>query len=329
MRLGIAFDGMEPIGEMTDFARQAEDAGFASVWMAEHLCFRDAVTAGTALLLRTRTMSVVPTAISPYARHPMLIAMSAASMDEVAPGRVRLMLGTGSPTAFGEAGIRLDRPLVALREALAVVRALLDGDFVRFEGQVFRLAAPKMGFRPARPIALLLAAMGPQMLRLGGAIADGVSLSAGSSTAYFRWAVEQVRAGAAAAGRRPDGIEMSGFVHVSAGPDRRSAIDRARVKLAYNLRIPVQRWNLEVSGTTLDRQGILAALERRDWAAAAALVPDQVVARHAVAGDWEQCLARIAEYRAAGLDELVCLAVGGQEHWPHLLELKRRLDRQG
>jgi alkanesulfonate monooxygenase SsuD/methylene tetrahydromethanopterin reductase-like flavin-dependent oxidoreductase (luciferase family) len=327
MRLGIAFDGMDSIAEMADFARQAEDAGFGSVWMAEHFCFRDAITTSTAFLLGTRAMSVVPTAISPYARHPMLIAMSAASMDELAPGRVSIMLGTGSPVAFGEAGIRLDRPLLVLREAMLVVRALLGGDFVRFDGKVFQIAAPKMGFTPARPIPLLLAAMGPQMLRLGGEIADGVSLSAGSSTAYFRWASEQVHAGAAAVGRRPDSIAMSGFVHVSTGPEGRSAIERAKVKLAYNLRIPVQRWNLEVSGTEIDRERILAALERRDWAAAAALVSDEVVARHAIAGDYEQCLERIVEYRACGLDELVCLAVGGKDHWPRLIELKRRLDR--
>jgi alkanesulfonate monooxygenase SsuD/methylene tetrahydromethanopterin reductase-like flavin-dependent oxidoreductase (luciferase family) len=327
MRLGIAFDGMERTGEMVAFAAQAEAAGFASVWMAEHLGFRDAITTCTAFLLGTRSLSVVPTAISPYARHPMLIAMSAASMDELAPGRVRVMLGTGSPTAFGEAGIRLDHPRATLREAMLVVRALLAGDFVRFEGTVFRLGAPRMEVRPARPIPLLLAAMGPQMLRLGGELADGVSLSAGSSTAYFRWATAEVRAGAVMAGRQPEAIAMSGFVHVSAGPDRRRAVEQAKVKLAYNLRIPVQKWNLEVSGTAIDREGILAALERRDWARAAALVSDDVVARHAIAGDYDECLARIAEYRASGLDELVCLAVGGKDAWPNLLEVKRQFDR--
>ncbi len=327
MRLGIAFDGMEPVTEMVEFARQAERMGFDSTWMAEHLCFRDAVTTCTACLLATRTMVMVPTAISPYARHPMLIAMSAATMDELAPGRVRLMLGTGSPVAFAEAGIGLDRPLATLREATVLVRSLLAGDVVRFEGKVFRMAAPRMGFSPSRPIPLLLAAMGPQMLHLGGEIADGVSLSAGSSTAYFRWATEHVHAGAEAVGRSARAIEMSGFVHVSTGPHRKEAIERAKVKLAYNLRIPVQKWNLEVSRTEIDREAILAALERRDWGAAAALVSDEVVARHAIAGDYDACLARIAEYRASGIDELVCLAAGGKEHWPHLLELKRRLDR--
>lgn len=327
MRLGIAFDGMEPIGEMLAFAGEAERAGFASIWMAEHLCFRDAVTACTAFLLSTREMTMVPTAISPYARHPMLIAMSAATMDELRPGRVRLMLGTGSPVAFGEAGIALDRPLATLREATVLVRRLLAGDTVRFEGKIFRMATPRMGFTPSRPIPLLLAAMGPQMLRLGGEIADGVSLSAGSSPAYFRWAAAEVRGGAAAAGRPPDTIEMSGFVHVSAGPARGEAVARAKGKLAYVLRLPVQKWNLEISGTDLDQVAILAALEAREWRRAADLVSDEVVARHAVAGDYDDCLARLEEYQASGLEELVCIAVGGREHWPHLLELKRRFDR--
>lgn len=327
VKLGIAFDGMETLPEMVDFARQAEGAGFGSIWMAEHLCFRDAVTSCTAFLLGTRSMSIVPTAISPYARHPMLIAMSAATMDELAPGRVRIMLGTGSPVAFGEAGIALDHPLATVREATLLIRQLLTGDFVRFQGRIFKVAAPKMGLVPSRPIPLLLAAMGPQMLKLGGEIADGVGLSAGSSTAYFRWATEHVRQGAAGAGRSLRDVEMSGFVHLSTGPSRKAALEAAKEKLAYVLRLPVQKWNLEISGTDLDQGAILEALEKRDWQRAASLVSDEVVARHAIAGEYEECLARIAEYRAAGLDELVCVVAGGKKQWPNLLELKRRLDR--
>lgn len=326
MRLSFAFDGMDSLPDMLAFVREAEAAGFGSVWMAEHLCFRDAITTCTAFLQATRAMSMVPTAISPYARHPMLIAMSAATMDELAPGRVRLMLGTGSPVAFGEAGIPLDHPIATLREAILLVRKLLAGDFVRFEGKIFTVATPKMGFAPSRPLPLLLAAMGPRMLQLGGEIADGVSLSAGSSTAYFRWATEQVREGAARVGRSFGDVEMSGFVHVSTGPSRKPAVEVAKEKLAYVLRLPVQKWNLEISGTELDQEAIREALGRRDWQRAASLVSDDVAARHAIAGDYDACLARIAEYEASGLDELVCVAAGGKRHWPNLLELKRRFD---
>ena len=79
----------------------------------------------TAIAMHTKTGRIVPTAISPYLRHPMPMAMALASLDELAPGRVGVAVGVGNPLFLKEKGLAADKPLSAVSDYLAALRGLL------------------------------------------------------------------------------------------------------------------------------------------------------------------------------------------------------------
>ena len=139
MALGIAFDGMQPMADMLDLARRAEGRGVHSLWMAEHMGYRDAVAGSMALLAATRSCTVAPSAISIYARHPMIVAMTAATLEEFGPGRTVVVLATGNPRALGELGLDVAQPLVRMREYVEVLRALYDASLSYLDHHVGRL----------------------------------------------------------------------------------------------------------------------------------------------------------------------------------------------
>ena len=86
MRIGLCFDGFYSIQEMIELARLADEIGMESIWMSDHLCFRDSLTTSMALLASTKKIAVAPAPMSPYSRHPIISAMSIATMAEFAPG---------------------------------------------------------------------------------------------------------------------------------------------------------------------------------------------------------------------------------------------------
>jgi 5,10-methylenetetrahydromethanopterin reductase len=299
--LGIAFDGRNPLRAMVEQARVAEAEGAGSVWMASHLFCRDPFTTAATILAATRTARVTLMAVSPHAVHPVHVAMAAATLDEAAPGRVALCLGAGAPADLDSAGIAPQRRLATLREAVAITRGLLTGARVEHRGEVFQVAGRLHGGAHAVPI--FLAASGPRVLELAGAVADGVILSAGASVPFVTWALEQVARGARG---RP--VRRVVQVYVKAAGDERAALDQFRRPLAITLRGEHHRRNVELAGSALDQDALRVLVAREDWSALPGVVTDDVVRRHGALGTPAQVRERLAAYRKAGADEVV---VGG------------------
>ncbi|MBI2370714.1 MAG: LLM class flavin-dependent oxidoreductase, partial [Deltaproteobacteria bacterium] len=258
MKVGYCFDGMAPVPEMVALAREAEAAGVESLWLAEHLCFRDAFAPAMACLAVTARVTVAPAAVTPYTRHPIIAAMTAATLAEFAPGRVILAVATGNPVALGECGLVPERPLSAVRQFAAIVRALWRGEAVTSDGAAFRMRGARLGFTPPAPIPLYVAAMRPRMLELAGEIGDGVLLSGGISPAFIRRSVEQVRGGAQRVGRPPAELQVAGFIVTSVHPDEGEALRASREFLAYLFRSRAFTENLEFTGTPLDQAELAA-----------------------------------------------------------------------
>src|SRR5918993_1324050 len=211
MRVGLCFDGFYSIQEMIELAQLADDIGMDSIWMSDHLCFRDSLATSMALLASTGKIKVAPAPMSPYSRHPIISAMSIATMEEFAPARVIASPGTGNAAALKEAGIESPRPLKTMREYVEILRRLLKGDSVDYKGEIFRLNGPKMGFAPSTPIPMYVTAVRPRMLQLAGEIGDGVLLSGGCSPAYTARCIAEIRTGAAKAGKSHDQVDVAGF----------------------------------------------------------------------------------------------------------------------
>ena len=198
MRIGVSFDGFTTTREALETARAAVDAGARSLWMAEHMGYREAAVTSMGFLMTTEGATVVPTAISPYLWHPTPTAMTLATLAEAGDGRTGVALGTGNPLFLKESGQDLVKPVRAMREFVECLRALWAGAAVHYEGEFFRLDGARMAFQPPAPVTIYIAAMGPQMLRLSGRIGDGVVLSAGLSATYAAHSLATAREGAGA-----------------------------------------------------------------------------------------------------------------------------------
>lgn len=311
MKIGVSFDGFATFADSVEVAKEAEAAGAASLWMAEHLGYRDPLTTCMAFALATRRATVVPTAISPYLRNPLPLAMAMSTLAEAAPGRVAIAVGVGNPLFLGEAGIALDKPLRANREYLESLRGLWSGEPVRQpDGMLHRLAGARMAFKPPQPIPVYLAPMKEQMLKLAGKSADGVVLSGGLSPEYSRVSLDIVAQGAREAGRDPATVRAASYIFFIASSKAKEAMEKTRRKLAFVMRNRFLDDSIAHSGIPIDQQAIIAAITKRDLEGAARLVPDEAVEAFAVWGTQKQCADRLQRYADAGIKEPVLLLVG-------------------
>ena len=310
MRVGISFDGFLPFREMVELAQRSIDAGADSLWMAEHLGYRQSLVCCTAFALQTHHAAVIPTAISPYLWHPMAIAMALATIDEAAPGRAAIALGTGNPLFLQENGIAVEKPIRFMREFVEALRALLSGEPVEYQGETIQLAHARMMFTPAKSIPIFVAAMGEQMLGLSGRIGDGIVLSAGLSAAFAQQSLALVAEGARKAGRDVSGLRKAAYIYTAVSDDGKSAVTALRAKLAWVMRNTFIADNVKQSGIDIDLEAIRAAVARRDLDEAARLVPEEAVDAFACGGTLADCRRRLGEYVAAGVEEPVLVLVG-------------------
>lgn len=322
LRIGVSFDGFAPYHEAITFAREAVEAGASSLWMADHLGYRESIVSSLGLALSTDVM-VVPTAVSPYLRHPMPTAMQMATLAEAAPGRVALAVGIGNPLFLGEAGETPDKPVRVIREFVEALRSLWTGEAVHSEAMRFRLNGARMMFTPPKPIPIYLAPMKEQMLQLAGKISDGVVLSAGLSVQSVRSSLQHVRAGLDAAGRTQDAVPAAGYILFVASSDGRRAVELARAKLAFLFRNKAIADNLTESGIRIDHEAVMQAIARRDYEAAAKLIPDEAVSTFAVAGTVQHCCDKLQQFAEAGLENLVLFMIGDLDDQRFGLEVIR------
>jgi 5,10-methylenetetrahydromethanopterin reductase len=326
LTIGVSFDGFAPFGDALAFAKEAVDAGASSLWMADHLGYRESILSCLGFALATQAR-VVPTAVSPYLRHPMPTAMQMATLAEAAPGRVALALGVGNPLFLGESGEAIDKPVRVIREFVEALRALWAGAPVRQDGLRFRLDGARMMFRPPREIPIYLSPMRAQMLALAGRLADGLVLSAGLSAGHAARSLAVMADGARQAGRDPAHLHAAAYISFMAARDGKRAIEEVRRKLAFLFRNKFLDENIAASGVPIDQPAIIAAMARRDLDAAARLVSDDAVDAFAVAGTVRQCCDKLEAFARAGIGELVLLMAGEPADQRYGLEVIRELTR--
>lgn len=325
MRVGLCFDGFYSIQEMIELAQLADTSGLESIWMSDHLCFRDSLTTSMALLASTEKIKVAPAPLSPYSRTPIISAMAIATMDEFAPGRVIASPGTGNAAALKEAGIESPHPLQTMREYVEILRRLLKGETVNFQGKMFQLHGAQMGLLPSVPIPMYITAVRARMLQLGGEIGDGVLLSAGCAPGYIQKCVGEIAKGAQKSGKALKEVDVAGFVTTSAADDAREAIDANKMFLAYIFRNTHHAENIRLGGGSVDQEGLAVAVSKRDWEGAKKFISDEVVFAHSVAGTPAHCREQLEAFTKGGLNLPVVLPMGTQEARKRVLRMVREV----
>ncbi len=304
VRFGVAVSNEVPLATTVALAREAERLGLAEVWIPESSHGRGVFTTAAAVAAATERVGVGIGIVNPFWRHPSVIAMEAAALDELSGGRVRLGLGAALWTlrALGEADDRARRPLRAMEEAFRVVTGMLR-DRPGVDGTVYPVRADaRLDFAPPRrDLPVYSGAVNRLMLRLSGRLADGVELGAITSPGYARWAWAQVAEGAREAGRDPATLDLVSPVLVSVDRDATAARRATHRVIAYYL------WRVEevvVAHSGADPEqvaAVRAAVAEGGPEAGARLVGDGLVDVFAAAGDPGHVADRLREYLGAGL----------------------------
>jgi 5,10-methylenetetrahydromethanopterin reductase len=316
LRVGVSLSNESPVRETVALAQLAEQVGMAEVSIPESRHGRGVFTVAGQVAGSTERIVIGIGVVNPFWRHPSVIAMEAAALDEACGGRLHLGLGAGLWTlrALGEDDPRTARPLAAMREAIIVVRALLaGGDGI--DGAVFPVRREaRLDFDLERGrVPVYVGAVNARMLEVAGQLADGVQLGAITSPGYARWAWGQIEAGARSARRDPSALDLTSNVLVSVHDDPRLARDAVRPVLAYYLK--------RVEGVVISTSGadpvqvakVRDAVTAGGVAAGAAAVSEELIDVFAAAGSPDQVARRLNEFAAAGIRGLLAWYVLGPD----------------
>jgi probable F420-dependent oxidoreductase len=231
MRLGIQLPEVEREVRWPEYvalARAAEEAGFDSIHVGDHLIYRDdgrpergpweAWTLLSALAAVTERVQLGPLVACTAFHPPGLIAKMAATIDEVSGGRFVLGLGAGwQEQEFAAFGLPYDRRVARFEEAFAIVRGLLAGERVTVDGRYWQARDAVLLPPPARRTPLMIGSNGPRVLGIALPHVDAWNTwytDFGNTAEGFAELNERISAAARDAGRPPDEVERSACVLV-------------------------------------------------------------------------------------------------------------------
>jgi 5,10-methylenetetrahydromethanopterin reductase len=305
--------GTAPMPALMRLIQGIEAAGFDGAGILDsQMISRDTFVVLGQAATQTRRLTLFPAVTNPITRHASVLAGAIATVEELAPGRVRFVIGTGytSASTIG----RKPATLAEMRACVETVRTLLAGGSADFSGTPGRL-----GHVSGRRIPVLMAASGPKAIELAGEIADGALLLVGFNRGILTRALEHLERGARRGGRRLEDLEIVWAVRTGTAA---SAAEARRLARPTAVHWGVLRWGgywLEPAGIRLPDLQIPDAVYRiypdlshaPDWEAAiaaTAFVPDETVAdlcdALGLVGTPADCAARIVEATKLGVRSL-------------------------
>lgn len=312
MGLELLMLGNAPVSQLAAQARLAEACGFDTVWIADERFYREVYACLTRVALATTRVQLGPCVTDPFARHPALTAMAIATLDEISHGRAVLGLGAGV-SGFTELGIQAKKPPRALRESIALIRALLRGEQVDVQGEVISFHDGHLSFTPVRAeIPVVIASNGPLGQRTGGAVADGVIMEACGSVAEVLALGTEVERGARSAGRDPRSVRLTARLNACIAADGKRARDVVRPAVARYLgRGSLKLATAAAQGLTLPPEATAPmanaayALGVQPYLPLLPLITDRHVDALTLAGTKDEVTAHIVELRNAGIDLII------------------------
>lgn len=312
--------------ELLDYGVLAEECGFDSVFVSDHLqpWRHDGGHAPFALAwlgalgARTSTVTVGTSVLTPTFRyHPATVAQAFATLGCLYPGRV--VLGLGSGESMNEVPLGLQWPdgkerFARLREAVRLIRELWAGERVSFDGEFYRTDKATIYDRPEQAVPIWLAASGPAATRFAGRVGDGYITTSGKDPAlYTDTLLPAVREGASKAGRQVADLDMMIEVKVSFDRSLEDALNATRFWGALGL-TPEQKSGVE-DPIEMQRLADELSVEQTAKRFIVSTDPDEHVA--AVKGYLDLGFTHLV-FHAPGPDQVKFLTLYGSEILPRL-----------
>ncbi len=309
-RFGLGFFLRQPkIGEV---AKIVEESGFDNLWVLDESPFppyTDVFVNMCEAVRVTKTMKVGSALCNPYTRHPALIAVGMASLNELAPGRIITCIGAGGTMTLGPLGIKMwEKPLSTIREAFRILRGMYAGETVTFEGEVLKAVNCRLKSKINEKMPIYLGARGPKMLGLAGELSDGVLMTFPLDS--IDHALDKIKEGAKKANRKREEIEIVNEVIISVSKKREDAIENAKATLCILIASLPDKDIAHKKGINLDEVNAVRNALKKGVPEATKKMTSNMVELFAIVGTPDECAEKIEKWTKSGIDQLSLSIIG-------------------
>jgi alkanesulfonate monooxygenase SsuD/methylene tetrahydromethanopterin reductase-like flavin-dependent oxidoreductase (luciferase family) len=281
--------------------RFAEKLGYEAVFTT-HTMGRDGLAVAAAYGSGTSTIKVGTAVVPAFPRHPLALGIEAATVDEIAGGRLILGIGPSHKLTMETFyGIPMDKPLSRIKEYVSILRSLFTTNSVAHEGEFYEARYTFMGYGARADLPIMISALAPNMLRFAGQATEGTILWA-CLPPYIRDVVSPtIRAGATEAGRDPSAVTIAAAVPTALTENRTAAFDAFRKDFFVYMTLPFYRRAIEGAGFGPEIKAFDEAQATNDFAGQLAAMSERLLDEFGAVGDAARISDKYAEYREAGV----------------------------
>lgn len=303
LSFGVTFMLDPPPSRVVELAKLAEENGFDYVWAWDsHVLWQDVYPVFTLIATNTERVRIGPCVTNPATRDITVTASALATLNQISGGRMVMGIGRGDSArrVIGKPPVTVEH----LEQACRQIRDLAEGREIEYDGAPLRLKWA------SGTLPVWVAAYGPKALRAAGRVADGLIMQL-ADPYIIEWSLRYVREGAEEAGRSFDDIQIMSAAPAYMTDDLEAAREQVRwfpAMVSNHVVDLVHRY----ASTELPREltEFIAARDHYDYAdhgrtgaEHASFVTDEVVDRFCVLGTPDQCLAKLRELEALGVDQ--------------------------
>jgi 5,10-methylenetetrahydromethanopterin reductase len=299
MRFSYAMLPDYPLSESLASIKKADELGFYAVYAADETWHKDLWLLFAAAAASTSRIRLGPSISGVCLREPTLIAQAAATLDELTDGRAEVAVSSGNFGLLAQYGIdwAKTKPLSRVKEAVHVIRTLLDDGVITYDGEFFTYNGLFTFARPVQEhLPVKMGAMrGPRSFEAAAEFSDGCHHALSYTREAYEYMMEHCAIGAERAGKNVQDLDMGSWVVFSVADDSAVAKDAARSMVGlYASSMPNEQ--LKRNGVDpAEMAPIIEAIGAGDMAKGIELTNPEIAERLSIAGTPEECVAKIKE----------------------------------
>ena len=295
MRLAYSLGSLLSIDQILDCASHLSKYHPDTIWIPETWGMEN-FSMLSMISQKVNSPKIGSSIINIYSRSPSLMAMGAATVDTISNGRLILGLGTSSmPIVEDFHGMKFEKPVLRMREYVEIIRLVLSGKQVNYDGNFFKLKNFSLLIKPLRnSIPIYLAAVNQKMVELTWEIADGVIFYL-RPISELKNTIEKMQ--------NKKKIDVSCQLITCVSKDSQKAIDRARKTLAFYISVgEIYRNFLAKNGFQNETEEIFQEFEKSGLEHIHEFVSDSMIESLTICGNPQECLTKLNKFKDTGLD---------------------------
>jgi len=316
MQFAAATLGEETIERLSGIVKLCETLGYDDYFHADEKYTRDPYVSLGYCAAVTSRIGLGITVTDPHTRHPAISAQAIGTLEEASNGRLSITIGAGSH--FETLGIQRKNTVIAIREAVYLIRQLLAGNDIEVHGKVVNFNKGHLDFKPKRVTPIYVAARGVGTLSLAGEIGDGVVIGSFATRKGMEYCTNLVKEGAKKARRDYANVKKLVWAYGCIAKRPEDAYAAVKRGISHALWSSRELW---ASGELEQQVGVklpekLAKFVReapKDWREETMselrnLIPDSLVEDLALAGTAETVIQKLKMMSEMGIDETIIWA---------------------